>query len=504
MEKRKNMRILHYMFGIPPVRTGGLVRYASDLMLQQKQMGMKVSLLIPGALPLWQAGQKTSILKSRRDYLDIPTYTIRHPLPIPMCNGIVDARAFTQQAGTGAFRDFLRKLRPQVIHIHTWMGLHREFVIQAKKLGIPVIFTTHDYFGLCPTALLLRHGQICRDQMWRTCTECCGNAFSKGRLWLEQTWGYRQLRKNDLIIELLKKAAGKYRQTERPNSCRQITVHTDYAVLRDYYTSMFRMVSWFHFNSSLARDIYESRLGKLQGSVLSISHLGIADHRKRYTYGKTLRLGYFGSWTKHKGFYELLKACTGLYEKGYTDMELHLYSGTESRSEVFVRNHPGFQAGQLAQALGNIDVLVVPGIWTETFGLVVLEALSYGVPVIVSRSVGAKDLLFLDPKANTSAGRQEAQRVEYGFVYDGTRQGLQTALQRIYEHRELLEQANACMMDLEFDFSYQVHVNRMLAMYRKVIQRREASRQIEDTGDRHEISKGIMGIQGNGDKSCKA
>ena len=37
--------------------------------------------------------------------------------------------------------------------------------------------------------------------------------------------------------------------------------------------------------------------------------------------------------------------------------------------------------------------LVTPSIWFETFGFTVLEALSYGVPVVISGTVGAKDIL---------------------------------------------------------------------------------------------------------------
>ena len=41
----------------------------------------------------------------------------------------------------------------------------------------------------------------------------------------------------------------------------------------------------------------------------------------------------------------------------------------------------------------SADLLVAPSIWYETFGFTVLEALSYGVPVIVSDHVGAKDIV---------------------------------------------------------------------------------------------------------------
>lgn len=36
---------------------------------------------------------------------------------------------------------------------------------------------------------------------------------------------------------------------------------------------------------------------------------------------------------------------------------------------------------------------MLPGVWKETFGMVVREVLSYGVPVLVSQNVGAKDIL---------------------------------------------------------------------------------------------------------------
>ncbi|MCM1044065.1 MAG: glycosyltransferase [Candidatus Gastranaerophilales bacterium] len=39
------------------------------------------------------------------------------------------------------------------------------------------------------------------------------------------------------------------------------------------------------------------------------------------------------------------------------------------------------------------DVLIAPSIWYETFAYTVVEALSYGVPVIVTKNVGAKDVI---------------------------------------------------------------------------------------------------------------
>ena len=43
--------------------------------------------------------------------------------------------------------------------------------------------------------------------------------------------------------------------------------------------------------------------------------------------------------------------------------------------------------------MSNTDVLIAPSVGYDTFGFTVLEALSYGIPVIVSDHVGAKDIV---------------------------------------------------------------------------------------------------------------
>ena len=53
----------------------------------------------------------------------------------------------------------------------------------------------------------------------------------------------------------------------------------------------------------------------------------------------------------------------------------------------------GYSCANLEQIMSEADVLVAPSVWYETFGFTVLEALSYGVPVIVSDHVGAKDIV---------------------------------------------------------------------------------------------------------------
>ena len=59
----------------------------------------------------------------------------------------------------------------------------------------------------------------------------------------------------------------------------------------------------------------------------------------------------------------------------------------------YIKVHDRSTYTELERIFDETDVLVAPSIWYETFGFTVLEALSYGVPVIISGNVGAKDIL---------------------------------------------------------------------------------------------------------------
>ncbi len=53
------------------------------------------------------------------------------------------------------FREILAEKKPDILHTHLIDGLSASIWRMAKKAGIPVIHTAHDYHLLCPRALLL-------------------------------------------------------------------------------------------------------------------------------------------------------------------------------------------------------------------------------------------------------------------------------------------------------------------------------------------------------------
>ena len=87
----------------------------------------------------------------------------------------------------------------------------------------------------------------------------------------------------------------------------------------------------------------------------------------------------------------LKAACDKLWDDGRKfELDVHF---TPTVMSPYIKVHGRYTYRDLDNIFQNTDVLVAPSIWYETFGYTVLEALSYGVPVIISGTVGAKDIL---------------------------------------------------------------------------------------------------------------
>lgn len=161
------MKILHYSLGFPPYRSGGMTKFCMDIMYQQVQMGHEVALIWPGQMKFMK---KKTVVIQRKSQNDIANFEIINPLPISYDEGIVNISAFTARCDKAVYIDFLRKSRPDIIHIHTLMGLHKEFVEVAKELRIKIIFSIHDFFSICQKVTMFRKGNVCGSI--ENCEEC--------------------------------------------------------------------------------------------------------------------------------------------------------------------------------------------------------------------------------------------------------------------------------------------------------------------------------------------
>ena len=389
------MKILHYALGFPPYRSGGLTKLCVDLMVQQAKENHTVAMIWPGQMGFFN--HEVSIKKHEDVQLSgqaILSFEIINPLPVPFDEGIADIAAFTKNAEAEAYGRLLDNFQPDVIHVHTLMGLHKSFLEAAKDKKIRLVFTAHDFYPICPKVTMFRHGTVCDNvQNCGNCGICNATALSLNKIRILQSPLYRTLKDSAIVKKLRKHHRDGYLSEVAINdSVDTVGTADDYKKLRNYYYSLLKLMDMIHYNSSVTKKVYESVFNLPNSCVVVITHSDIKDNRKVKDYSNDrLRIRYLGPQSGAKG-YQLLKSA--LDKLWNVQQEFFLDVHFEPMEPApYIRSHGRYSYAELKKIFDETDVLVAPSIWYETFGFTVLEALSYGVPVIISGNVGAKDIL---------------------------------------------------------------------------------------------------------------
>lgn len=396
------MRVAHYSLGFPPFRTGGMTRYCVDLMTEQRHQGHEVVLLWPGKI--CDFGGSCSIAK-RKSYFSqfddpIESYELINPLPVPLLNGIRETDLFTHAKSLKTFESFFKEIKPDVFHVHTLQGLPQEALVSCRELGIKTVFTTHDFFGICPIASLGNHGSICtNDHGCADCWECNAGALSKSRLRFIQSAVYRLLkessfmkvlrrRNNTKIGDPLTKQDADYAVAEAGELASK-----KYRDLRSFYTDMLERFDLVLGNSELTLKVFKKYLTPTCSAVVNVTHSAIMNHKAHRRAHPKLQIGYLGPRKDLKGYFvlrdaldELERSCPGTF-----NLNVYFHQGEGERS--YLVSHDPYNYDDLPRIMEGLDVVIVPSTRYETFGFTALEAMSFGVPVIVSSSAGAKDIV---------------------------------------------------------------------------------------------------------------
>ena len=389
------MKILHYSLGFPPYRSGGLTKLCTDLMEQQRREGDEVALLWPGSMDIRYPGKPR--IKQHREIKGIGSFELINPTPVPYDEGIAELSLFLVEGDKETYGLFLDNLKPDVIHIHTFMGIHYSFIESAKERQIRLVFTAHDFFPLCTKVTLFKNGKICNTYSdCSKCPECNNSALPIWKIKLLQTSLYREIKDTAVISRLRSHHRNRFLETfeEQQAESDLETVPADYIKLRKHFISMLEMMDVIHYNSSLTKSVYEYFWkSKAENSkVLSITHSGISVHAQLKDYDNSLlRITFLGAQSKAKGYFLLTEALDEIQKSGRQIVLNVPFVPTEPKS--YINSTGRYNTDQIKNIMERTDVLVAPSVCFETFGFTVLEALSYGVPVIVSDCVGAKEII---------------------------------------------------------------------------------------------------------------
>lgn len=382
------MRILHYTIGFLPERSGGLPRYVTDLMNEQVKQGHELYAFYPGRINFIK--KKTYLKKVHRSEVPrVIVYELINSLPLPLFGGIKEPNAFMKKIDFRIYKNFLDEVNVDVIHIHTLMGLHQEFFKVANEKKIKIVFTSHDYFGLSPVPdFYIEHkswDENNTDEFWN---KCANQAMSRYKLRIFQLSFYPSIRK------LLNRIKGS-RENRKLMKAHDSRNDIDFSLLRNYYTEIFKSIDYFHFNSNIAKDVYCKNLKLVEEKVykvISITNGSICKHRNRKKEKRLVNtIAYIGPYQQNKGFYNFIDFAE---KNGHEKYKFVVFGGDSSyKLPRGIENKGRFGYSELESILDSIDLLLIPSLWKETFGFLVLEALSFGIPVMVSHNVGAKMLL---------------------------------------------------------------------------------------------------------------
>jgi glycosyltransferase involved in cell wall biosynthesis len=300
-------------------------------------------------------------------------------------------------APPGAWRSALEHHAPDVVHIanpaHIGIGL----VDAARRVGVPVVVTTMDYWWLCPKHLLTHfEGTICDARVpWTECLRCM--ALSDERAWLRGVAATPGLRSVALPLLFFGRALTRGLPRAELQRWTRRQTHTLAAL---------ESADAVIFPSSSARNLIGSHLSRARTYDVPygiderwFTNAAAPRHEKPAAPDE-LVLGFAGALEPHKGPHLILAALRAL---GWTRTKLRL-AGDGSRADYVAqlnRDAAGLNiefAGRvdsddMPAFLRSLDLFILSSSWPENLPIAMLEAQAVGVPVLSSAVPGAAEAI---------------------------------------------------------------------------------------------------------------
>jgi glycosyltransferase involved in cell wall biosynthesis len=291
--------------------------------------------------------------------------------------------------------------RPDIIHLN---GLKPALVSVALDRAVPHVVTAHHGGVACPAGTLLRPDDtICdRPMDHAACGKCyCrqlrggggGSGAARSLLAAMPSFVYRPLGR---ALDRVPNATYAGRALMYPWLVSRAVDGKRFALTHAEH--------WIAPSRAIAAVLARNRTPPQRISV--VPH-GIEPLPRRPIEGlsrRAVRFGYVGQINRPKGLAVLFAAFAQL-PRG--SAELHIVGQPQRGGEReylqaamatcagsdFVHLRGAVPHNRIGDVLGELDVLVLPAIYLEVFGLVVLEAFSAGRPVIVSDCGGPAELV---------------------------------------------------------------------------------------------------------------
>jgi glycosyltransferase involved in cell wall biosynthesis len=304
---------------------------------------------------------------------------------------------------TKAFEKILDEVRPDVIHIQHLLFLSVGMIDVAKARGIPVVFTPHDYWMICPLGQFLKNNtEICERHTVFDCMKCMKYHLNLRKDVMAVYWSLRTFLP-DTLVQIVKNA---YLALARVFLAGKREQHHQIEQRRERLLRAARQVDLFLAPSQFMRQMLVGN-GIPEEQVQALP-LGFDVSRptsaKKKSENGAVRFIFIGTLLPSKGVHVLIDAFNGIHEQNaelriygreavYKGLEYYLKKVKEMPRNPHIHFMGGFNNEDVGEIFSQADVLVVPSIWYENFPLVIQEAFLSKTPVIASRMGGIPELI---------------------------------------------------------------------------------------------------------------
>ena len=412
--------VVHLVHGWPPWNSAGTEVYARGLALRQagdREVGVYARI----ADPERGLGEVTELVDGgARVRLVVNNFAQRDPLSR---NAIVDPRLRAD------FGRFLDEVRPALVHVHHLAGHAAGLIGALRSRRLPFVFQVQDWWEPCARAnLLLPSRELCSGPALRKCSACLPltrlppAALTNAALY---AWRWRLLR-------------------------RALRAADAVVMGSRFIAESYRALGWLPEGARVIPYGVEKAAARAPRRAPSLP----------------LRFAVIGSVMPHKGVHVAVLAFRGMGADratldiwGDTGMTPAYTRELQAAASAAVRFRGRFPEADKDEVYAAMDVLLVPSLGLESFGLVVHEALDRGVPVVASR-LGALAEALEGAGAERGALFAPGRSDELAAIIDG----LCREPERVARWSEAAARSAVKSMD--------VHAGEIDALYREVLARR--------------------------------
>jgi len=311
-----------------------------------------------------------------------PDFAIRHKnenanLDFYFVNNPQGKDGYRHKQMDDRFAELLRQIKPDIAHIGHLNHLSTGLIDELNKVKIPIVFTVHDFWLMCPRGQFLTRSigrennfQLCSGQIDHKCATNCYKVYFSG------------LEPNETQDEENWSGWIHQRMIETKSIIRKVDLFLAPSIyLRNRFIAEFA--------------IPESKIIYLDYGFPTeyLTPTGKSKDKKLFTFG------YIGTLTVAKGVNQLIDAFKQIEEpaalkifgrqNGQSTDALKLLAAN-SKNEIDFSGE--YINSNLADAVfSTVDCIVVPSIWAENSPLVIHEAQACKIPVITADYGGMKE-----------------------------------------------------------------------------------------------------------------